>query len=161
MRVILAKVRRRLSSRKRPRQPKPISSPGLFATFARITRGERGASLVEILAAVAVISLSLVVLIASLSTGALAVRTSNRLTRAANLAAVQLESIKAADYVTGTVSYPTIPTGAYTIDQEISYWGGSSFASAPGADSGMQWITVTVSYDGEALAVVSNYKVNR
>jgi len=124
-------------------------------------RGEAGDSLVEILAAVAIIATTLTVLVLSLSTGALGVRTANQLTTATNLAIAQLESIKAAEYVTDTASYPPIPTDGYTISQDISYWDGSSFTSIPGVDSGMQWITVTVSYGGDALVVISNYKVNR
>jgi type II secretory pathway pseudopilin PulG len=122
---------------------------------------QRGDSLVEILVAVGIVSVSLVVLIAALSTGAFGVRTSNRLTTATNLASAQLESIKAADYVTGTIGYPEIPAGAYNIDQEISYWDGASFAPSTLLDSGMQWITVTVSLDGDALVTIGNYKVNR
>jgi type II secretory pathway pseudopilin PulG len=125
------------------------------------SRGEAGDSLIEILAAVAIIAMTLTVLVLSLSTGALGVRTANRLTTATNLAAAQLESIKATEYVTGTASYPTIPTDGYTISQEISYWDGTSFTSVPGDDSGMQWITVTVSYGGDALVIIGNYKVNR
>lgn len=128
---------------------------------SEIRNCEAGDSLIEILVAVAIISMSLIILVAALSTGGFGVRASNQLTTATNLAAIQLESIKATAYITGTVSYPTIPAGAYTINQEISYWDGVSFTPVPGADSGMQWITVTVSYEGEALVVVSNYKANR
>lgn len=124
-------------------------------------RGEAGASLVELLVAMAIIATALVVFITALSTGAFAVSASDQLTRATNLAASQLETVKAAEYLTGTVSYATIPAGDYDINQQISYWNGSSFTSAPGADSGMQWITVTVSYDGATLVTISNYKVNR
>ncbi|MBU0704950.1 MAG: hypothetical protein KKC18_13910, partial [Chloroflexi bacterium] len=74
-----------------------------------IRNPQSGASLVEILVAVAIVASALAILVAALSTGAFAVRTSNRLTTATNLVATQLESIKAEDYVTGTVSYPTIP----------------------------------------------------
>jgi len=124
-------------------------------------RGEAGDSLVEILVAVAIIATALTVLILSLSTGALGVHTVNQLTTATNLATAQLESIKAAEYVTGTAGYPAIPADTYTISQDISYWDGSSFTPVPGVDSGMQWVTVTVSYGGDALVVISNYKVNR
>lgn len=161
MRVILAKVANS------PENEASSGWRGRFRlesrrlTFVRIVQGEAGTSLVEILVAVAIISMSLVILIATLSTAAFAVRTSNRLTNATNLASAQLESIKATEYITGTVSYPAIPAGAYVIGQEISYWDGASFTSVPGTDSGMQWITVTVSYEGEALVVVSNYKVDR
>ena len=134
----------------------------------QVTRGEQqirnreaGDTLVELLAAVAIISISLTVLVSALSTGAFGVRTSNQLTAATSLAASQLESIKAAGYTTGTISYPVIPAGAYTIEQEISYWDGASFTSNPLSDAGLQWITVTVSHQGEVLVEVSNYKVNR
>jgi type II secretory pathway pseudopilin PulG len=124
-------------------------------------KDETGSSLLEILVAVAIITVALTLLISALSTGALAVRSADRLTAATNLSAVQLETIKAAGYVTGTAAYPTIPSGAYVIDQEINYWNGTSFSPAPGADSGMQRIIVTVAYDSDVLLTVENYKVNR
>jgi len=145
----------------------------LFFTAAKVRRltgeslEEAGAGLVEILVALAIVTSALVIFIAALSTGAFAVRASGQLTTATNLAALQLETIKAASYVTGTTAYPSIPAGGYTISQEIRYWdwggdpGSSSFTSDPGADDGMQWITVTVSFDGDILTMASNYKVNR
>jgi type II secretory pathway pseudopilin PulG len=125
------------------------------------SRGEAGDSLVEILAAMAIVTTTLTVLVVSLSTGVVGVRTADRLVTASNLASVQLESIKAAQYVTGTLGYPAIPGDAYAIGQEVSYWDGSAFTSVPGVDSGMQWITVTVSHGGDVLIAISNYKVNR
>jgi len=124
-------------------------------------RDERGDSLIEVLVAVAIIAASLTIILAAVSTGVIAVRTSSRITRATNLATSQLESIKATSYVTGTTNYPAISAGDYTIDQEISYWDGSAFATNPLLDVGMQWITVTVSYQGDPLVVSGNYKVNR
>ncbi|MFQ6100206.1 MAG: hypothetical protein ACE5OS_03075 [Anaerolineae bacterium] len=128
-------------------------------------RGEAGDSLVEILVAVAILSILLVVLVSALSTGVFGVRASNRLTSATNLATSQLESIKASEYITGATatSYALISSAPYTISYTTSYYSStcSCFTSTPADDSGMQWITVTVSHQGETLAEVSNYKVNR
>lgn len=121
------------------------------ATDAR-ARGEAGDSLVEILVAVGIISTSLVILAAALSTGVLGVRTSNRLTTATNLAASQLESIKADDYadvVAGSYSTVSAPPG-YAVGVNRSE-----------ILTGMLQVTVTVSFQGEILLVVSNYKVDR
>lgn len=128
-----------------------------------ITRGrhETGDSLIELLIALAIISISLSVFVLSLSTGALGVRNSDRLTTANNLVLSQLETIKGTDYVTGTLGYPTIDAGNYTLIQELAYWNGTTFTPNPGDDQGMQQITVTISYNGANLVSVSNYKVNR
>jgi type II secretory pathway pseudopilin PulG len=122
---------------------------------------ETGDSLLEVLVALAIISMSLVVLIAALSTASFGVRTASQLTTATNLAAAQLETIKGASYSTGTAAYLAIPAGGYAISQTISYWDGAQFTTDPAADKGMQWITVTISYQGETLVMVSNYKVDR
>lgn len=112
---------------------------------------ESGASLVEILVAIAIIVSGLAIFIAALSTGAVAVHSSNTLTTATNLAAVQLESIKAADYMTGTPAYPAISAPAgYSVSNTVTEVG-----------AGLQQVTVTVSWNGEVLVTVSNYKVNR
>jgi len=116
---------------------------------------EIGASLVEILVAAAIIASALVIFIAALSTGAFAVHTSKSLTTANNLAAAQLESIKAQPY--------TIPSSCGATD---TY---ARIAEPPGyaitvatceLSSGLEQITVTISYTGGSI-VMSNYKVDR
>lgn len=112
-------------------------------------RGEAGDSLVEILVAVAIIGMSLVVLVAALSTGAVGVRTSSRLTTAANLAASQLENIKGAPY-DAAGAYPLVSAlPGYTVTVSSSV-----------IVTGLQQVTVTVSHQGGELEV-SNYKVDR
>jgi hypothetical protein len=105
--------------------------------------------------AVAIVALALTVFVAGLSTGAFAVRASNRLTTANNLAAVQLESIKAQTYAA--------PSSCGAID---TY---AKIAEPPGyaitvatcqMSSKLEQVTVTVSYAGGSV-VVSNYKVDR
>ncbi|MEA3397768.1 MAG: hypothetical protein U9R05_09940 [Chloroflexota bacterium] len=117
----------------------------------RVADTQAGAGLVEVLVAVAIIAVALVIFVAALSTGAFAVRTSNRLTTATNLAASQLESIKAdsyADVVAGNYSHVAAPSG-YTVAVITNT-----------LNTGLLQVTVTVSYEGGELAV-SNYKVNR
>ena len=132
---------------------KSLWSASRRLTCVRIPgRGETGASLVEILVAVAIVSLSLVVLIAALSTAAFAVRTSHRLTTATNLATAQLESVKAdayADVAAGAHTAVSAPSG-YTVAVGCSE-----------VVTGLLQVTVTVSYQGETLVAVSNYKVDR
>ena len=111
---------------------------------------EAGSSLVEILVAVAIIALTLTVLITALSTGALAVRNANRLTTANNLSASQLEVVKGADYDPGG-GYDIIPAPE----------GYSVLTSADVITTGLQQVTVTVSYEGETLMIISNHKVDR
>ena len=112
--------------------------------------GETGDSLIEILVALAIISMSLVVLIAALSTATFGVRTASQLTTATNLAAAQLETIKGVAYD---------PSGNYSlVAAPISY---TVAIDAGEISAGLQQVTVTVSYAGEPLVTVSNYKVDR
>jgi len=112
--------------------------------------GQAGATLVEVLVAAGIISLALAILVISLAVGALGVRSSNRLTTAANLAAVQIETAKAAPYDPAG-AYPTVsaPPG-YTVTLAVTE-----------IATGLQQITATVSFQGQVLTVVGNYKVDR
>jgi type II secretory pathway pseudopilin PulG len=120
-----------------------------------LLRGEEGVGLVETLIAVAILAITLTVLLSAVSVGSLAVsRTEERVT-AENLARSQLEYTKSEAYLTPPASYATItpsPPG-YGIAVEA--------ASIPDTDDGIEKITVTVTRDGETLAVVENYKVDR
>lgn len=113
-------------------------------------RTEAGTTLVEILVAAGIIALALTVLVTSLAVAALGVRWANRITKAGNLAAVQVEVVKDALYDPAG-AYPTIaaPPG-YSVD-----------LSATELLTGLQQVTVTVTYEGHVLVVVGNYKVDR
>jgi type II secretory pathway pseudopilin PulG len=110
---------------------------------------ETGDSLVEVLVAVSIISMALVILVASLSTGAFGVRVSSQLTTATNLTVAQLETVKGAPYdPAGAYPLVSAPPGyAVVVDTEV-------------LTTGLQVVTVTVSYEGGDLTV-SNYKVDR
>lgn len=138
---------RRLDRRIRPAAVEEAVKQRAGGLFVR---GETGATLVEILVALAIIASTLTIFVIALSTGAFGVRTAERLTTANNLAASQLESIKGATYdaAGAYVPIPALPGYAVAVtSREIV--------------TGLQQITVTVSLQGETLSTVSNYKVNR
>jgi type II secretory pathway pseudopilin PulG len=111
---------------------------------------DSGASLVEVLVTVAIIAIVLVVFISALSTGCIGVRVSSRRTTATNLAAVQLESIKSEAYDAA---------GGYGIVDRPTDYG--IVLTTNVITAGLQQVTVTVSYDGETLIELSDYKVYR
>lgn len=113
-------------------------------------RRETGDSLIELLAAVAIISIALTTFIVALSTGAMGVRNSHRLTTANNLALSQLETVKGEEYAAG---------GAYsTISAPANY---VVLLNTQVISPGLQQITVTITYDADTLITVSDYKVER
>ncbi|HEY4722163.1 MAG TPA: hypothetical protein VII92_09975 [Anaerolineae bacterium] len=117
-------------------------------TIRSVRGAQAGATLIEVLVALGILASAIVILVTGLATGSLAVRSTDTLTTASNLAAVQLESIKAQQYVTTTYTKVAEPSG-YTISITQNL-----------VDTGLQQITVTVSFNGGSFAV-SNYKVDR
>jgi general secretion pathway protein I len=115
----------------------------------RKRRGESGESLIELLIAVAIISMALVAFIVSLSTGAMGVGHTTRRTTALNLATSQLEMIKSAAYNSAGYTPIAAPPG-YTVQ-----------LAATEIAVGLQQVTTTVRYDGDVLVRISNYKVDR
>lgn len=128
---------------------------------------ERGVGLVEVLVSVAIIAIVFTIFLSALATGGLGVSVVHERVTAENLARSQLECIKDHPYITGAIpiSYTTVCTvtepSSYPIDVSLSYWDSSNFTSNPSDDSGMQWITVTVFYDGEPTFTMEEYKVDR
>jgi type II secretory pathway pseudopilin PulG len=109
-----------------------------------------GATLIEVLVSVGILAAALMILVTALSTGSFAVRSADTLTTASNLAGSQLESIKAQSYDASGATYTSIATPP-------GY--GVSIATNVIA-TGLQQITVTVTYQGGSLTV-SNFKVDR
>ena len=128
------------------------SAPASLRTA--ILGGQEGVGLVEVLVAVAILGVTLVVLLAAVSTGSIGVATTEERATAENLARSQLEYTKSLPYLAAPVSYATVtpPTG-YTISADA--------ASISGGDSTIQQITVTVTRDGDTLMTIEDYKVNR
>ena len=116
---------------------------------------ERGVSLVESLIAVTIVGIALTALVATLSTGSIAVQRSDKRVTAENLARAQLEYTKGQAYRIAPALYDTLtplPAG-YSISAEAS--------SISGRDADIQKITVTVSYNGDSVLVMEDFKMDR
>jgi len=118
-------------------------------------RREEGIGLVEALIAVGILGLALTALLSAVSTGSMAVsRTEERVT-AENLARSQLEYTKSQPYQPLPASYATVTPSPddYAVAVEADV--------APGGDSSIEKITVTVTRNNKELLVVDDYKVDR
>ena len=125
---------------------------------------ERGVSLVEVLVAVTIMAIVVSAFLAALSTGALSVGVVRERVTAENLARSQLEYTKNYTYTYGATSYPTIaPSTGCSITIGVSYWYSQTneFTLDSDDDSGIQWITVTISHNDEPVFAIENYKVDR
>ncbi len=126
---------------------------------------ENGATLVEELVTVAIISVGIVILVAMITTGVIGVRQVNDKVVAESLVRSQLELIKDAPYEPDPVTnpYPGVaPIPNYNVAVGIEYWNASSSTFVPGVrNDGLQKISVTVTADGTTLVQTTEYKVNR
>ncbi len=131
----------------------------------KIGRDEKGATLVEELMTVAIISFGIVILVAMITTGVIGVRTVDNKVLAESLARSQLEIIKDAAYEAdpGTSPYPTVtPISGYIVTVTIEYWNAGSGSFTPTQrDDDLQKITVTVSTGGTDIIQTAAFKVNR
>jgi len=119
-----------------------------------VAGGQDGVGLVETLIAVAILGVTLVTLLAAISTGSIGVATTEERVTAENLARSQLEYAKSQAYLTAPASYATVtPPAGYAISAEAT--------SIPEGDSSIQKITVTVTRDGDTLLTVEDFKVDR
>ena len=113
----------------------------------------RGAGLVEVLVAMAIMAIVVTIFLSALVTGGLGVRVVHERVTAENLARSQLEYVKNQDYITTTdYSLISVPPSysAYTITVQ-----------SPEISDGLQLITVTVFYDGDRTFTMEEYKVDR
>ena len=134
---------------------------GLAPTLARLGQAagsQEGFGLVEVLVAVAILGMTLVALLAALSTGSIGVATKDEQVTAANLARSQLEYTRSQPY---RELYETMtPPAGYTVSVQADSV--PEATSVPGADpSTIQKITVTVTRNGETLLTVEDFKVDR
>lgn len=117
--------------------------------------GEAGVTLVEVLIAVAILSVAITGLVAAFSTGSLSIRKTDRLITAESLARSQLEFTKSQTYLAAPSSYATVtpvPLG-YSISSDAT--------SISGRDANVQKITVTVQYEGDVLLALEGFKLDR
>jgi len=137
---------------------------GLAPALARLGQAagsQEGFGLVEVLVAVAILGMTLVALLAALSTGAIGVATKDEQVTAANLARSQLEYTRDQPYAAPPGGYLTVtPPAGYTVSVQADSV--PEATSVPGADpSTIQKITVTVTRNGETLLTVEDFKVDR
>lgn len=115
---------------------------------------QEGVGLVEVLVAVAILGVTLVALLAAISTGSLGVATTEERVTAESLARSQIEYTKSEAYLAAPASYPTVtPPAGYAVSADAT--------SIPGGDGSIQMITVTVTRNGDTLLTVEDYKVDR
>ena len=133
-----------------------------------VISGERGATLVGQLAALAVMGIAVVVLLSGLASGSRGISIVQERVTASNYARHQMEAIKASTYRANptVLPYPVVPApGIYTTTVAVSYWVSPTFQTTiPGEDSGLQLITVTVESTldpGEDLFALEGYKAVR
>jgi len=126
-----------------------------FASLrAAVVDGQAGVGLVETLVAVAILGVTLVTLLAAISTSSRGVAITEERITAENLARSQLEYAKSEPYLTAPASYATVtPPAGYTVSAEAT--------SIPEGDSSIQKITVTVTRSSVTLLTVEGYKVDR
>ena len=142
------------SMKKRGNDRIPVGPPPLGGGWRVVVGGQDGVGLVETLVAVAILGVTLVTLLAAISTGSIGVATTEERVTAENLARSQLEYTKSGAYLTAPASYATVtPPVGYTLSAEAT--------SIPEGDSSIQKITVTVTRDGDILLIVEDYKVDR
>ena len=127
---------------------------------------EAGVSLIETLVSVAILGLVVVFFMNGLSTLSRSDLILRQQAQAEGLAKSQIESIKSQNYisyVTGHDNYTLIsaPSG-YNITAMVTPINPATGAAlADGVDSGVQTISVTVSYSGTSLLTLGGYAVNR
>lgn len=142
------------SMKKRGNDRIPVGPPPLRGGWRVVVGGQDGVGLVETLVAVAILGVTLVTLLAAISTGSIGVATTEERVTAENLARSQLEYTKSQAYLTAPASYATVtPPAGYTVSAEAT--------SIPEGDISVQKITVTVARDGDTLLTVEDYKVDR
>ena len=109
---------------------------------------------VEALVAVAILGIIVSGLTATFGTGSLAVRVVDIEAAGQRLATNQLEYTKSYSYDAGATGYPLV-------DAPPGYELAVTVQPVPGTDASIQKVTVTVSYDGEVVLTVEDYKVAR
>jgi len=122
--------------------------------WTRFWRSEPGVGLAETLIAIAILSLTMVALLAAFSTGTLALNKGESKSTAENLARNQLEFTKSQPYLPAPASYPVmtpVPAG-YSITAQAE--------PIPGRDPRIQKVTVEVQRNGSVEFTLEGLKLD-
>jgi prepilin-type N-terminal cleavage/methylation domain-containing protein len=131
-----------------------------------LIRKERGYSLLEVLIALAILGLISAAFLMALSAAPRALFIADQRATAETLALSQMEHAKNQPYdPTPPIAYsllPDIPAG-FSIDVAGEHFDANrnGIVEVPGADAGIQKITVTVRHHGEVIFTLEGYKVDR
>lgn len=122
-------------------------------------KNESGVSLLETVVALAVLGLVAVAFLSGLMATSRVTYQTDEVGTAVSLARLQIESVKAADYVYGASQYPSVP-----IPSGKDYVGYSVTVTAQplyGTDDGIQKISVAVYRYGKRIFNLQGYKADR
>jgi len=129
---------------------------------SRIFKGsEHGQTLTEVLVALAILAAVGVTFLAGMQTSSKAVIIGQQNVTAESLAKSKMEEVKtpATTYVTGATSYYVTPIPSDLASQ--GYGITVAAAALHNPDDGIQRITVTVTYNGDVMFTIADYKVKR
>lgn len=125
-------------------------------------RDESGYSLIELLAAIVILTVAIIPMVTMLDTGLRTSTTSGNYDRARALANTKLEEVKSLRYAEAESTYPpgtSVPCNAggltcrvETRYTKINFSGASGTFGSGTASDGMMRVTVTVSWDGKSYA---------
>jgi hypothetical protein len=117
-------------------------------------RGSQGAALAETIVALALISLTVVAMLSGFAAIVLMATRHHQQTRLELIVRSDVERLKTQPYsAAGTYTLPAPPAPFTSATFTVSYYnpaacGGGFCATPPAPDTGLQWITVTVSGPG-------------
>ena len=121
----------------------------------RLLRGQKGFGLIEVLIAVAILSIAATAFLGAISTSAIAINKQDRKITSEAIAVSQINHTKSQAYQIAPASYAVIPS------LPTNYLVTSDATAIAGRDDNIQLITVTVSRGGNVLYTLEDYKVNR
>ncbi len=125
----------------------------LTGIFKPTRRNQSGLTLIETLIAVAIVGITAVIFINSMSTSSRIVVSVDENETAKNLAEYQMEYIKNQEY-SSSYEPATIP------DSYVGYAANITVGTVPSRDGNIQKITVTISHHDSNVTSLEGYKVN-
>ncbi len=118
-----------------------------------LTRHESGQTLVEMLVALAILSITAVIFLNGFTTASGIVFSVDNRETAKNLAEIQMEYVKNQAYAASYIPAP-IP------DEYVGYSANISVSTVPSRDGNIQKVTVIVKHQDRELTSLEGYKVN-
>ena len=131
----------------------------LFRILSIFVHRESGATLLEVVVALAILGTIAVAFLSGLATTSKAAFTADEQATAESLAQSQMEWVKDADYVYSATEYSLTPIPG--VKDYINYSAVITAESLHDPDDGIQKITVTVKHSDEVVIKLEGYKVAR